>query len=85
MGPAAVLGDGLRRGRAAPRSTGAILWDDVAVGAGRAPRDCMVGAGARIGAGAQLGPGAVVAANAVVPATRTWRPEPRARRLPRQA
>jgi NDP-sugar pyrophosphorylase family protein len=66
VGPYAVLGDGCRVGANAIVE-GAVLWEDVAIGAGALVKDCLVGARVRIGARAQVGAGAVLEADAVVP------------------
>jgi NDP-sugar pyrophosphorylase family protein len=67
VGPHAVIGDRSRIGAEA-RVSGAILWEDVDVGARAVLRDCIVGAGATIGADAQLGPAVVLGSGGVVPA-----------------
>jgi carbonic anhydrase/acetyltransferase-like protein (isoleucine patch superfamily) len=61
-----VLGE---RCHVGPRATieGAVLWENVRVGADAVLRDCVVGADARIGAGVEIGPGVVVETGAVVP------------------
>lgn len=66
VGPRAVLGERCHIG---PRATveGAVLWENVRVGADAVLRDCVVGADARIGAGVEIGPGVVVETGAVVP------------------
>ena len=66
VGPRAVLGDRCRIGPRA-RIEGAVLWEDVRVGADAVLRECVVGAKATIGAGAEIGPGVVLEAGAVVP------------------
>ena len=66
VGPHAVLGENCRIGAGA-RVHGAVLWDDVSVGADAMLRDCVVAAGARIGASAEIGPGVTLEAGAVVP------------------
>ena len=66
VGPATVLGERCVVGNGA-MVEGAILWDDVTVGARARLRDCIVGAGARIGAGAEIAPGEVIESGAVVP------------------
>jgi NDP-sugar pyrophosphorylase family protein len=65
VGPHAVLGARCRIGAGA-RVRGAVLWDDVTVGAGAILRDCVVASGARIGAHAEVGPGVTLAAGAIV-------------------
>jgi mannose-1-phosphate guanylyltransferase len=67
VGPRAVLGDRCAIGDRAVIE-GAILWEDVAVGADARLVDCVVGAGVRVGARCVIGPGAVVASGAEVPA-----------------
>jgi mannose-1-phosphate guanylyltransferase len=49
------------------RVDGAVLWDDVTVGADAVLHDCVVAAGARIGISAEIGPGITLEAGAVVP------------------
>lgn len=67
VGPASVLGP--RCAVAADAAVeGAVLWEDVSVGAGARLVDCIVGAGARIGAGARVGAGVVLESGAVVAA-----------------
>ena len=66
VGPGAVLGERCRIGPRA-RIDGAVLWENVHVGAGAVLRDCVVGADATIGAGAEIGPGVVLEAGARVP------------------
>jgi len=65
VGPNAVLGRRCHVGAGA-RVAGAVLWDDVVVGAGAVLTDCVVASGARIGAGAHVGPGVALAAGAAV-------------------
>lgn len=66
VGPSSVLGERCAVGPGAAVA-GAILWEDVSVGARARLRDCIVGAGARIGADAEVGPGVVVESGASVP------------------
>jgi mannose-1-phosphate guanylyltransferase len=66
VGPDAVLGQRCLVGRGA-RITGAVIWDDVSVGADATLTDCIVASGVRIGAGAHVGPGVVLEAGGAVP------------------
>jgi mannose-1-phosphate guanylyltransferase len=70
VGPLSVVGDGSRIGDNA-RVEGAILWEDVTVGAGAVLRDCIIPAGVTIGPNADIGPGAVLEPNATIPAYAT--------------
>jgi NDP-sugar pyrophosphorylase family protein len=65
LGPRAVVGARCRIGSGA-RVEGAVLWEDVTVGAGATLRDCIVAAEARIGAEAVIGPGVTLEARAVI-------------------
>jgi mannose-1-phosphate guanylyltransferase len=65
VGPATVLGERCVVGAEAAVA-GAVLWEDVSVGAGARLVDCIVGAGARIGARARVGAGVVLESGAVV-------------------
>jgi NDP-sugar pyrophosphorylase family protein len=66
VGPRAVVGARCRIGAGA-RVDGAVLWEDVSVGAGSVLHGCVVATGARIGAQATIGPGVTLEAGAVVP------------------
>jgi mannose-1-phosphate guanylyltransferase len=66
VGPQAVLGERCHIGPRA-RIDGAVLWENVRVGADAVLRECVIGADARIGAGAEIGPGVVLESGAVVP------------------
>ena len=66
VGPRSVVGARSHIGPGA-RVEGAILWEDVTVGAGAILRDCVVASDARIGAQAEIGPHVVLEAGAVVP------------------
>jgi NDP-sugar pyrophosphorylase family protein len=66
VGPRAVVGARCRIGASA-RLEGAVLWDDVSVGAGSVLQGCVVATSVRIGARAEIGPGVTLAAGAVVP------------------
>ena len=66
IGPRTVVGARCRIGPGA-RLEGAVLWEDVSVGAGAVLRDCVVAAAARIGAQAEIGPGVTLAGGAVIP------------------
>jgi len=67
VGPAAVLGERCVVGDRAVIE-GAVLWEDVSVGADARLVDCVVGAGVQVGPRATIGAGAVVASGVVVPA-----------------
>ena len=66
VGPDVVLGRRCLVGREA-RITGAVVWDDVSVGADAVLTDCIIASGARIGTGAHVGPGVVLEAGRAVP------------------
>jgi NDP-sugar pyrophosphorylase family protein len=66
VGPDVVLGRRCQVGRGA-RITGAVVWDDVSVGAGAVLADCIVASGARIGAAAHVGARVVLDAGCAVP------------------
>jgi mannose-1-phosphate guanylyltransferase len=66
VGPRAIVGARCHIGPGA-RLQGAVLWEDVSVGAGAILQDCVVAAGARIGAHAEIGPGVTLEAGAVIP------------------
>jgi NDP-sugar pyrophosphorylase family protein len=66
VGPRSVVGARCQIGRGA-RLEGAVLWEDVSVGAGAVLRDCVVASAARIGAQAEIGPGVTLEAGAVIP------------------
>jgi NDP-sugar pyrophosphorylase family protein len=59
VGPGVVLGAGCRLGHGA-QAESAVLWEDVAVGAGARLHGCLVGRGCRIGAHAELTGGSVL-------------------------
>jgi mannose-1-phosphate guanylyltransferase len=59
VGPGVVLGAGCRLERGV-QAESAVLWEDVAVGAGARLHGCLVGRGCRIGAHAELGGGTVL-------------------------
>jgi NDP-sugar pyrophosphorylase family protein len=78
IGPGVDLGDGARVGPRAvvgarchigpgARLEGAVLWEDVSVGAGSILHGCVVATAARIGAQAEIGPGVTLEAGAVIP------------------
>jgi len=66
VGPGTVIGARCRIGAGA-RVDGAVLWEDVEVGAGATLRQCVAAAGAVIGARARIGPGVTLEAGARVP------------------
>jgi NDP-sugar pyrophosphorylase family protein len=66
IGPVAVIGERCRIGEGA-RVEGAVLWENVDVGARSVLRDCVVGAGVHIGADVDIGPGVVLESGAVIP------------------
>jgi NDP-sugar pyrophosphorylase family protein len=59
VGPGVVLGAGCRLERGV-QAESAVLWEDVAVGAGARLHGCLVGRGCRIGAHAELAGGSVL-------------------------
>jgi NDP-sugar pyrophosphorylase family protein len=65
VGPAVVLGAGCRLGRGV-QAESAVLWEDVAVGAGARLHGCLVGRGCRIGAHAELAGGSVLGDGSVL-------------------
>ncbi len=67
VGPGTVLGARCAVGERA-LIEGAVLWDDVSVGADARLVDCVIGAGVRIGARCAIEAGAVVASGAEVAA-----------------
>jgi len=66
VGPDVVLGRRCLVGRGA-HITGAVVWDDVSVGAEAVLTDCIVASGARIGVAAHVGAGVVLEAGRAVP------------------
>jgi len=66
VGPRAIVGARCRIGPGA-RVEGAVLWEDVSVGAGAVLQDCVIADAARIGARAEIGPGVTLEAGAVIP------------------
>jgi NDP-sugar pyrophosphorylase family protein len=66
VGPRAVVGARCRIGAGA-RVEGAVLWEDVSVGAGSVLHGCVVATGAQVGAQTTIGPGVTLEAGAVVP------------------
>jgi mannose-1-phosphate guanylyltransferase len=66
VGPGAVVGERSRIGADA-HVEGAVVWEQVDVGAGAVLKDCVVGAGARIGARARVGPEVTLESGAIVP------------------
>ena len=66
VGPNAVLGARCTVGPGA-RIEGAIVWDDVHIGAGAVLQDCIVGSHVTVGPNARLGFTAVVESHAVIP------------------
>jgi mannose-1-phosphate guanylyltransferase len=66
VGPLAVVGERSRIGEGA-RVEGAVLWEDVEVGAQSSLRDCVIGADVRIGADVEIGPGVALESGAVIP------------------
>jgi NDP-sugar pyrophosphorylase family protein len=66
VGPNAVLGARCTVGPGA-RIEGAIVWDDVHVGAGAVLQDCIVGSHVTVGPNARLGFTAVVESHTVIP------------------
>jgi NDP-sugar pyrophosphorylase family protein len=65
VGPGTVLGGGCRL-EAGAQVEGAVLWEDVSVGAGARLHGCLVGRACRIGAHAELGPGSVLGDGSVL-------------------
>lgn len=59
VGPGAVLGSGCRL-EAGAHVEGAVLWEEVTVGAGARLHGCLVGRGCRIGTHSELGTGSVL-------------------------
>jgi NDP-sugar pyrophosphorylase family protein len=65
VGPAVVLGAGCRLGRGV-QAESAVLWEEVAVGAGARLHGSLVGRGCRVGAHAELAAGSVLGDGSVL-------------------